>query len=308
MDSPTSTTSTASKLTASNFLPTWARAIRLHQWVKNALIFLPALLGHVLLHRQMLSLSLIAFVSFGLCASSVYLTNDLFDLRADRAHPRKRFRPLASGAITPRAGIVAAVALFVGGAALAFSVNTGFVLVLSCYYVVTWSYSVRLKRIALLDVMILAGLYTIRIIAGAVATDVAPSFWLLAFSVFVFLSLALIKRYAEVVGTRASDSASTSHRPYGPEDMPLILSLGTAAGYSAIVVIALYINSPESQAIYHHHKPLWLICPLMLFWISRTWLLTARGKMQDDPVVFAVRDPISLVMLALIVLIVLAAI
>jgi 4-hydroxybenzoate polyprenyltransferase len=303
-----SATSTSGKLTASTFLPTWARAIRLHQWVKNALIFLPPMLGHVLLRPQILSASVLAFLSFGLCASSVYLTNDLFDLSADRAHPRKRFRPLASGAITPRAGIVAAVLLFVAGAVLAFLVNIGFVLVLACYYVVTWSYSVRLKRVALLDVMILAGLYTIRIIAGAVATDVAPSFWLLAFSVFVFLSLALIKRYAEVVGTRGSESSSSSHRPYGPEDMPLILSLGTAAGYSAIVVIALYINSPESLAIYHHHKPLWLICPLMLFWISRTWLLTARGKMQDDPVVFAVRDPISLLMLALIVLIVFAAI
>jgi 4-hydroxybenzoate polyprenyltransferase len=212
-----SSTTTTSKLTASTFLPTWARAIRLHQWVKNALIFLPAMLGHVLLRPQILSASVLAFLSFGLCASSVYLTNDLFDLRADRAHPRKRFRPLASGAITPRAGVVAAVLLFIAGAVLAVWVNTAFVLVLSCYYVVTWSYSVRLKRIALLDVMILAGLYTIRIIAGAVATDVSPSFWLLAFSVFVFLSLALIKRYAEVVAIRGSDSPSATHRPYGPE-------------------------------------------------------------------------------------------
>lgn len=305
MDSATDTTA---KLTASNFLPTWARAIRLHQWVKNALIFLPAVLGHVLLRPQILSASLLAFLAFGLCASSVYLTNDLFDLRADRAHPRKRFRPLAAGLIAPRTGAWVAALLFVAGASLAFSVNVGFVLVLACYYVVTWAYSLRLKRVPLLDVMILAGLYTIRIIAGAVATDVAPSFWLLAFSVFIFLSLALIKRYAELVATGDATRSALAHRPYGNEDMPLILSLGTASGYSAIVVIALYINSPESQAIYHHHKPLWLICPLMLFWISRIWMLTIRGQMRDDPVVFAVRDPVSLVTLGLIVLIVLAAI
>jgi 4-hydroxybenzoate polyprenyltransferase len=303
-----SSNSTSGTVAPASFLPTWARAIRLHQWVKNALIFLPPALGHVLFRTEVLASAALAFLAFGLCASSVYLTNDLFDLKADRAHPRKRFRPLAAGLIAPRTGACAAVALFVAGACIALYVNTGFVLVLAAYYVVTWAYSLRLKRVALLDVMILAGLYTIRIIAGAVATAVEPSFWLLAFSVFIFLSLALIKRYAELVSTRGAEYAAGAHRPYGAEDMPLVLALGVAAGYSAVVVIALYINSPESQTIYHHHKPLWLICPLMLFWISRIWMLTSRGRMRDDPVVFAVRDPVSLAVVALMVLIVLAAI
>jgi 4-hydroxybenzoate polyprenyltransferase len=303
-----SSNSTPRRLTFSSFLPTWSRAIRLHQWVKNALIFLPAALGHALLRTGVLTAAALAFLAFGLCASSVYLTNGLFDLAADRAHPRKRFRPLAAGLIAPRTGAIVAVLFLVGGALIALTVNMAFVAVLAGYYIVTWAYSIRLKRIALLDVMVLASFYTIRIIAGSAATGVAPSFWLLAFSMFIFLSLALIKRYAELVSTCGVEYAAGDHRPYGSEDMPLVQSLGVAAGYSAIVVIALYINSPESQTIYQHHKPLWLICPLMLFWISRTWLLTSRGRMQDDPVVFAVRDPVSLVTLAMMVLIVFAAI
>jgi 4-hydroxybenzoate polyprenyltransferase len=302
-----SSKSTASVLTASNFVPTWMRAIRLHQWVKNALIFLPAVLGHALLRPGVLESAILAFLAFGLCASSVYLTNDLFDLKADRAHPRKRFRPLASELISPRAAACVSVLLFLGGVAIAVSVNWAFLVVLAGYYAVTWAYSLRIKRMALLDVMVLAALYTIRIIAGAAATNVLPSFWLLAFSVFMFLSLALIKRYAELVSTSGADYAGGSHRPYTAEDMTLLQSLGTASGFSATLVIALYINSPESETLYHHHKPLWLICPLMLFWISRTWLLTSRGKMQDDPVVFAVRDAASLVILALIVVIVVAS-
>jgi 4-hydroxybenzoate polyprenyltransferase len=304
-----SSDSTTGDVTPSHSLQTWARAIRLHQWIKNALIFLPPALGHALLRPDVQGSAALAFLAFGLCASSVYLFNDLFDLEADRAHPRKRFRPLAAGLISPRAAISVAVALVLAGAAIALAVNTGFVLVLAGYYVVTWAYSLGLKRVPLLDVMLLAALYTIRIIAGAIATNVPPSFWLLAFSVFIFLSLALIKRYAELVGARrAEDYVAGGHRPYGSEDMPLIQSFGVAAGYSAIVVIALYINSPESQAIYRHHKPLWLICPLMLFWISRIWLLTSRGRMQDDPLVFAVRDPGSLVTVGLMVLIVLASV
>jgi 4-hydroxybenzoate polyprenyltransferase len=299
--------STAQGLTATNFIPTWMRAIRLYQWVKNALVFLPPLLGHVLLRPEVFGSALLAFISFGLCASSVYLFNDLFDIKADRAHPRKRFRPIAAGLIAPRMAACVAVILFLAGAAVALSVSFWFVLVLAGYYIVTWAYSLRFKRVALLDVMVLAALYTIRIIAGAVATNVPPSFWLLAFSVFMFLSLALIKRYAELLSTRGAEYAAGSHRPYTAEDMPLLLSLGTASGFSATVVIALYINSPESLAIYHHHKPLWLICPLMLFWISRTWLLTSRGRMQDDPIVFAVRDAVSLLIVALIGIIVIAS-
>jgi 4-hydroxybenzoate polyprenyltransferase len=166
----------------------------------------------------------------------------------------------------------------------------------------------RLKRIALLDVMVLATLYTIRIIAGAAASAIPLSFWLLAFSVFMFMSLAFVKRYAELESIRRSDQPKSIGRGYHADDMPVIMSLGSASGFSAIVVTALYINSPEAEAIYQHHHLLWLICPLMLFWISRAWMLAARGRIHDDPLVFAVSDGGSLVTIALMVLIVVLAI
>lgn len=289
-------------------LATWIRAVRLHQWAKNALIFLPVMLAHSLFAPAVIGAALLGFLSFGLCASSVYILNDLFDLAADRRHPSKRHRPFAAGLLSVRAGITASVLLLLASAAIAAAVNEEFALVLAGYYVVTWAYSVRLKRVAVLDVMILAALYTIRIIAGAAATSVPLSFWLLAFSVFIFLSLGFVKRYAELEATRRTERQGASGRGYGADDLPLIMSLGTTSGYCSIVVMALYINSSDSQALYHHHKPLWLICPLMLFWISRVWMLTARGLMHDDPVVFALRDRISLLILGLLGLIVAASI
>lgn len=289
-------------------LRTWIKAIRLHQWVKNALVFLPALLAHEISNPAVLLQAALAFIAFGCCASSVYLTNDLFDLVADRQHPRKRRRPFAAGLLSVRAGIYVSAGLFLCAAVIAAAVGGLFVLVLASYYIITWAYSLRLKRIALLDVMTLAGLYTLRIIAGCAATHIEPSFWLLALSVFLFLSLGFVKRYAEVDDARKAGKLVGHSRGYGADDLPLILSLGTTAGYSAIVVVALYINSPESIALYHHKKTLWMICPLMLFWISRVWMLTARGHMHDDPVVFALRDRVSLVVLAALGLIVLLAI
>ncbi len=289
-------------------LRTWIKAIRLHQWVKNALIFLPALLAHEISNPAVLLQAVLAFIAFGCCASSVYVTNDLFDLVADRQHPRKRRRPFAAGLLSVRAGIYVSAALFVCAALIASAVGGLFVLVLASYYVITWAYSLRLKRIALVDVMTLAGLYTLRIIAGCAATHIEPSFWLLALSVFLFLSLGFVKRYAELDDSRKAGKLVGHSRGYGADDLPLILSLGTTAGYSAIVVVALYINSPDSIALYHHKKTLWLICPLMLFWISRVWMLTARGHMHDDPVVFALRDRVSLIVLAALGLIVLLAI
>jgi len=293
--------------TGSATVRTWIKAIRLHQWVKNGLIFVPLLLAHSL-SLAALRTSLLAFLAFGLCASSVYVLNDLLDLAADRAHPRKRHRPFAEGIISARRGLAAAVLLLLAAGAIATAVNLTFIGVLAGYYLLTWSYSLRLKRVALVDVMMLAALYTIRIIAGAAATDVPLSFWLLAFSVFMFLSLSFVKRYAELDSVRRTAQHSGAGRGYGPDDLPLVLSLGTASGYCAIVVMALYINSPDSAALYQHHKPLWLICPLMLFWISHIWTLTTRGHMHDDPVVFAIRDRPSLLILALLVLSVLVSI
>jgi 4-hydroxybenzoate polyprenyltransferase len=287
---------------------TWLKAIRLHQWVKNALVIVPPLLAHRINEPEVLLTALLAFIAFGCCASSVYVVNDLFDLTADRQHPRKRTRPFASGLLTVRSGIVASLLLISCAALLAAYIGMPYVLVLGTYYIVTWAYSLRLKRVALLDVMTLAGLYTLRIIAGAAATGVELSFWLLALSVFLFLSLGFVKRYTEIYDARKAGEMGAHARGYGVDDLSAVISLGTSSGYSAVVVIALYINSTESTALYHHHKTLWLVCPLMLFWISRVWLLTARGHMHDDPVVFALRDRVSLLIVVALAIIVFQAI
>ena len=289
-------------------LRTWVKAIRLHQWVKNALVFLPALLAHHFTDPAVLLPAMLAFLAFGCLASSVYVTNDLFDLAADRQHPRKRRRPFAAGVLSVRAGVNASLALLVCAVLLTAMVGWGFGLVLAAYYALTWAYSLRLKRVALVDVMTLAGLYTLRIIAGSAATHIELSFWLLAFSVFVFLSLGFVKRYAELYDSRKAGKLGSHGRGYGADDLALIMNLGTASGYCGVVVIALYINSAESTALYHHHKTMWLICPLMLFWISRVWMLTTRGHMHDDPVVFALRDRVSLLVLGALGLIVLLSI
>jgi 4-hydroxybenzoate polyprenyltransferase len=289
-------------------LRTWINATRLHQWTKNGLIFVAPLLAHQIAQPHVLVNALLAFLAFGLCASSVYLVNDLFDLTADRQHSRKRLRPFAAGALSARSGLALTAVLIAAAAVLAAMVGKAFIGVLAGYYLLTWTYSLYLKRVPLLDVMLLAALYTLRIIAGAAATQVTVSFWLLAFSVFMFLSLGFVKRYAELADARKADRPVGDARGYRESDLPMIMNLGTAAGYSAIVVMALYINSTDSQSLYHHHKPLWLICPLMLFWISRVWLVTTRGAMHDDPVIFAVRDRISLLIVAALAVILLVSI
>jgi 4-hydroxybenzoate polyprenyltransferase len=286
----------------------WLKAIRLHQWVKNALIFLPPMLAHKILDPAILLKSVLAFIAFGFCASSVYLINDLLDLSADRQHPRKRKRAFAAGTLSAQSGAAAAAALLAGSVLVSMLVGWRFAGVLLGYYILTWTYSLRLKRAAVVDVMTLAGLYTIRIIAGAAATAIPLSFWLLAFSVFIFLSLGFVKRYTELDDARKADKMTTHGRGYRATDLPLLMNLGVTAGYCTVVVMALYINSSDSQALYRHNKPLWLVCPLLLYWISRVWLLTTRGQMPDDPVVFALKDRISLLVLGLLGLIVLISI
>jgi 4-hydroxybenzoate polyprenyltransferase len=289
-------------------LMVWLKAIRVHQWAKNGLIFLPPLLAHKILQPPVLRESMMAFVAFSLCASSIYLINDLMDLAADRQHPRKRNRPFAAGRLTARSGLLASSALLCASIYTALLVGQRFALVLLGYYALTWAYSLRLKRAALVDVMTLAGLYTVRIIAGAAATSIPLSFWLLAFSVFIFLSLAIVKRYAEISEAPDTGTVKIHGRGYSTRDLPLLLNLGVASGYCTVVVMALYVNSSDSLLLYSHSKPLWLVCPLLLYWISRIWLLTARGQMHEDPLVFALRDGISIAVLAMLTLIVLAAI
>lgn len=286
----------------------WLRALRLHQWLKNLLVFVPLLTAHRFMDVESVMQSVIALVSFGLVASGVYVLNDLLDLTPDRQHPRKRRRPFAAGTLPLRHGLVAAPLLTLAGLALSLACNIQFTLVLLAYYVMTLAYSLRLKRVVMVDVVLLAALYTVRIIGGTVAINADLSFWLLAFSMFIFLSLALLKRYTELHAMLASGKTKASGRGYSVEDLPLLQSLGSAAGYIAVMVMALYIDSPQSVALYSNPKLLWLICPVLLYWVSRVWVVAHRGEMHDDPIVFAATDRVSQVALVLCGVFALAAI
>ncbi|MDF3982433.1 UbiA family prenyltransferase [Luteibacter sp. PPL201] len=274
-------------------LRAWAKALRIHQWIKNVLVFLPILAAHRVLDVSSVAASLLAFACFGLCASSVYLTNDLLDLPSDRLHHRKKHRPFAAGTIPLIAGPVVALGLLVVSFTLATALGKSFVAVLAGYYLLTTAYSIRLKRIMMLDVVVLSALYTTRILAGTAAIDAKPSFWLLAFSMFIFLSLAMVKRYTELLALQAAGKVKASGRGYDVDDIPLIQSLGGSSGYLAVLVLALYVDSTASLSLYRHPHLLWALCPLLLYWISRTWAIAHRGVMHDDPVVFAVMDRTS---------------
>ncbi|QWT18700.1 UbiA family prenyltransferase [Bacillus sp. NP157] len=274
-------------------LRVWAKALRVHQWIKNVLVFLPLLASHRIFDVDAVVATALAFFCFGLCASSVYLTNDLLDLAADRQHHRKRNRPFAAGTLPLIAGPILTVVLLVAGFSLAFAVSHQFVAVLLGYYVLTTAYSFQLKRMMMLDVVVLATLYTTRILAGTAAIHSKPSFWLLAFSMFIFLSLAMVKRYVELLALQASGKVKASGRGYDVEDIPLVQSLGASSGYLAVLVLALYVDSTASMKLYEHPHYLWMLCPLLLYWISRTWAIAHRGVMHDDPVVFAVMDRTS---------------
>jgi 4-hydroxybenzoate polyprenyltransferase/phosphoserine phosphatase len=276
------------------------KSLRLHQWLKNLLIFVPLLAAHWFAYPERVIAALLAFLAFGLCASSVYLLNDLLDLEDDRHHPTKHKRPLASGALPLTWGLALCPFLLMGACALAvFCLPWQFGVVLAGYYVLTLAYSIALKRQVLIDAVVLAMLYTIRIIAGAAAVGAHLTFWLLAFSMFIFLSLALVKRYAELHAMQARGVVKARGRSYVAGDLPLISSLGTASGYLSVLVLALYIQSANTAQLYRHVQIVWLACPLLLYWISRMWLIAHRGQMDDDPIVFAAHDRVSLAVIAL---------
>jgi 4-hydroxybenzoate polyprenyltransferase len=270
------------------------KALRVHQWAKNALIFVPLAAAHRLGDSSTLVAGLVAFAAFSLCASSVYLLNDMLDLEADRQHPRKCKRPFAAGTLSLLFGLVAAPALLLVSLGLALLLPLKFLAVLGAYYVVTLAYSFGLKRLVMIDVLTLAGLYTVRIVAGAAATEIPLSFWLLLFAIFIFLSLAIVKRYAELHAMRKQGQLKASGRGYQVEDLALLQSLGGASGYISILVLALYVNSPDIAVLYKHPKVVWMLCPIMLYWVSRVWMQTHRGHMHDDPLVFALKDKVSL--------------
>jgi len=272
-----------------------AKALRLHQWAKNLLIFVPLIAGHHLTDLRLLGQCAVAFLCFCACASSVYLLNDMLDLQDDRRHRTKRNRPLAAGTFPMfHAMLWIPALLFISFAAALVWLPFKFSLVLLGYYVLTLAYSLVLKRAVMIDVVVLAMLYTTRVIAGTAAMSLKPTFWILAFCMFIFLSLALVKRYTELYEVRArGGQRKAPGRGYVASDFELLASLGGSAGYMSVLVLALYINDPQAHVLYRHPHWLWAACPLLLFWLSRVWIIAHRGEMHDDPIVFALRDRMS---------------
>jgi len=274
----------------------WAKALRLHQWLKNLLVFAPLAGAHRFGDIKVLLTAALAFVCFGLVASSVYVLNDLADVDDDRRHHRKRNRPFAAGTLPLSAGWAAWPLLALGGLGVsATTLPAAFTAVLGLYLALTLAYSFSWKRLPILDVGTLATLYTIRIVAGAFAVAVPLSFWLITISVFLFTSLAYVKRTSELRARSGSAGADETlrGRGYSLSDLPLVTALGSASGTIAVLVLALYINDPVTATLYKTPKLLWLACPMLLHWISRVWLLAHRGEMHDDPVVFAIKDKVS---------------
>lgn len=302
-------------------LKAWFKAIRIHQWAKNILLFLPMVLAHAL-SPPLLVVSLIAFLSFGFCASATYIVNDLLDIEADRQHPRKRRRPFASGDLSALTGIGVVFIFLIVSLALALALPHvlehiapqlalkrpyHFLVWLGIYAVTTLAYSLRLKRAVLVDVIVLSGLYTIRILAGSAASGVEASAWLGSFSIFFFLSLAFVKRFAELTNLRDRGGEIAKGRGYHISDIEQLRSFGSASGYVSVAVFTLYISNLDAAQLYSHTKRLWLLIPVLLLWISRLWLLASRGELDEDPVIYAVTDSRSLMLGVIVLAIVLSA-
>jgi 4-hydroxybenzoate polyprenyltransferase len=271
----------------------WLRILRAHQWVKNILIFLPIATSHRFMEPALLGTGLIAFAAFSLMASAIYIMNDMVDVEADRRHAHKKTRPFASGAVPLASGAVAALALvsLSAGAALALPAPARWLL--GAYLAATTIYSFGLKKLLFADVLALATFYTMRVLFGGAATGIAISSWTLAFFMFVFLSLALTKRLSELRLKWNARHAELPGRGYGVIDIPQIAGLAAASSYVSVLVLALYINSPEVTHLYHHPQLLWLICPFIIYWLSRFQLLANRGQLHFDPIVFAAGDETS---------------
>jgi len=280
---------------ASVGLPDWLHAMRLHQWLKNLLLLLPLAGANHIDHMEVLSAALLAFLSFGLCASSVYVFNDLLDLESDRKHPTKHKRPFASGKLSIPQGLRLAMLLMLGSALLASQAPPGFRFWLLVYFGLTVAYSLHLKRRVIVDCLTLGILYTLRIVAGCAMLGLPASFWLLAFSLFLFISLAFVKRFSELSALAKLGRSETLGRGYLASDLGLVQAMGVAAGFGAVLLLALYIDSSTVARLYREPERLWLAIPVQFYWISRMWMQAQRGHMHDDPVVFALRDRGSLV-------------
>ena len=266
-----------------------AKAARPHQWVKNLLVFVPIAAAHTILRLDLLITSTVTFVVFSLSASAIYILNDISDIQSDRQHPRKRNRPFAAGDLSVPFGTILAIGLL--GLALGVStfVSWRLVLVVGIYIAVASGYSLVLKRRPVVDVFTLTSLYILRIVAGGVSTGTPLSSWLLAFALFFFLSLAFVKRYTELLTT----DGSIASRGYRRDDSLWMHAIGTSAGYMAVLVLALYVTSPDTAGLYSRPQIVWLLCPLLLFWLTRLWFRAGRGLVDDDPVLDALKDSAS---------------
>lgn len=278
------------------------RALRVHQWSKNLLLIVPVGTAHLLGEPWALTAVLTGVLAFSLTASAIYLLNDLADLAHDRAHPTKRARPLAAGEFPLALAAALVPLLLAAGGALASRLPLEFGGLLAGYLVLTTAYSFRLKRVMALDTVVLALLYALRIGAGAATVHVSVSTWLFAFSLFLFLSLALIKRASELVVMQQGSVERAKGRGYQRGDLDAVSALGAASAYTAVLVFALYVDaSPDVRELYTHPHRLYAVCPILLYWLSRVWILAHRGEILDDPVVFAIRDRVSYLAFALIV-------
>jgi 4-hydroxybenzoate polyprenyltransferase/phosphoserine phosphatase len=270
-------------------LAVWRKALRMHQWAKNVLLFVPLLTAFSFLPDDLVTMAL-AFLCFSIAASATYIANDLWDLGNDRKHPRKRLRPFASGALPIGSGVAAAVLLLGTSFALAFLVKPAFAAMLLAYVVTTTAYSWFLKERVLVDVLVLSLLYTMRIVTGSVAVGIHTSSWLLAFSLFLFLSLALVKRCSELQLLQARGLACAHGRDYRVVDLAVLWPMGLASAMCAVVVLGLFITAPETRERYASPDLLWGLVALMIYWLGRLWIKTARGEMDDDPVLYALKD------------------
>ncbi len=280
----------------------WLRAIRPYQWLKNLLMFVPLLTAFKLYDLHSLHLAAYGFIAFCMAASGGYLVNDILDLQVDRRHPRKRLRPLANGDISIGAALFAAFLLVIAALSLAAYVSPDLVLWMLVYLACTFSYSLRLKRTALFDIAMLAMLYTCRVLAGGAAIGVKVSFWLLAFSAFLFFSLALVKRCGELVALRDRQEDTAGGRAYRVQDLAVLQPLGIATTVCSVLVFALFVSSPETISRYPSPALLWLSIAALMLWLARIWLVANRGDMHDDPLIFAISNRVSLALLSLMLL------
>lgn len=283
----------------------WFKALRIHQWVKNSLIAAPLITAHEIFHLQPWLEVCVAFVAMGMVASGNYLLNDLLDLESDRQNRSKKFRPLASGRIPLPTGMASSIALIACGLLLAFLRGPSLGLTLLVYLGISFAYSFVLKKKMIIDVITLSCLYSIRIIVGGVATGIVISHWLLLFSVYLFLSLALAKRYSELHFIREADSGKKAKgRGYMSDDLPFVGILGVATGMISVLIYTLYITSPAMRGLYENPLFLIFVIPVFIYWIGRLWIITARGQMAEDPVVFVLRDRISILTIGTILILV----